>query len=274
MKIQILAILTLLFTAGCGAQKLPKIKGNKEVKDIYETVDDFTAIEIWGDFEVTIKRGEINQYHLKIDENLISVVDISVFDKVLKVKPTHNIQNSKKLELNITYTSLDAITLHDNVTLETLNKVAVDELTFTALDDAEFELDILVQDAVFLLNGDSKGDVQLKGGKAKMAFNENSYLKGDLNLETLEVEINKRADVSLEGDVASLKLTATGTSDVKAKDLESETANLIASGKADIYVYASKTLDLYAQGKSNIYVYGNPDITVDGLNDKSQIIKK
>ncbi|NNM23930.1 MAG: hypothetical protein HKO54_10280, partial [Flavobacteriaceae bacterium] len=51
-------------------------------------------------------------------------------------------------------------------------------------------------------------------------------------------------------------------------------ADLISSNSSDIYVRASKELKLYAQGKSYVYVYGNPEIVVDGLNDKSQIIKK
>jgi hypothetical protein len=107
-----------------------------------------------------------------------------------------------------------------------------------------------------------------------MVLNENAYLKSEMQLEDVDIEINKRADINLSGDVNNLKLTATGSTDIKAKKLKSVFADLIASNNSDIYVYASKELKLYAQGKSFVYVYGNPEIKVDGLNDKSQIIKK
>lgn len=274
MKQIITLCLSVILLTSCAAQKTPKIKGNREVTDIYKTLENFNGIDISGDVEVTLKRGEANGYHLKIDENLVGVLDINIVDGILKIAPSQIIQSSKKMELDITYTSLDQITLHDNVQLESLNKIDLDALVFTAFDSADYDLDLDITDGVFILNNNSKGDLKLKGGTQKMIFNENAYLKGDLYVDALEIEINKRADVRLSGDVADMKLTATGTSDVRAEDLKSEFANIIASGKADLYVYASKELQLYAQGKSFIYVYGNPNIKVEGLNDKSQIIKK
>lgn len=274
MKQLITLCLSILIFTSCSAQKLTKIKGNREITDIYNTLEEFDGIEIDGDFKVTLKRGESNGYHLKTDENLVAVISIEVVKGILQIKPTHNITSSKKLEIDITYTTLDEIVLRGNVEMKSMNKIDLNELKFSAFDNADYDLDMNVMDGVYILNNNSKGDLKLKGGKQKMIFNENAYVKGNFNIQELELEINKRADVSLKGDVGKLKLTATGTSDVRADDLESEFANVIASGKADIYMYASQELKLYAQGKSNIYVYGNPDIQVEGLNDKSQIIKK
>jgi inner membrane protein involved in colicin E2 resistance len=244
------------------------------VIDVYKTLEAFSGIDIHGDFKVTLKRGENNEYHLKTDNNLVAVIGIEVVDGVLQVKTSQDIQSSKRLELDITYVSLDAITLRDKVKLKSMNKIDLTDLIFTAFDNVHYDLDLNVINGVYVLNNNSKGELKLKGGVQKMIFNENSFLKGDFNFQELELEINDRADVSLKGDVTNLILTATGSSDVRAEDLESETANIIASGKADLYVYASKNLQLYGQGKSFIYVYGNPEIKVEGLNDKSQIIKK
>ncbi|GEQ86076.1 hypothetical protein ULMS_15840 [Patiriisocius marinistellae] len=274
MKKTITYLFIILGLMSCNAQKLPKIKGDKNVRDVYKTLEEFNAIEIEGNFDVTFTKGDTNEYHLRADENLVSVIDFQVFDGVLKIKPLYNITASKKLEIDITYNNVNAITLRGDIDLESKNKLDFDILTFTAFDDVDFDLDMNVNDATFILNNNTKGDVQLKGLKSRMIFNNNAYLKGDITLEELDVEINERSDVSLDGDVINLKLKATGNTDVKSKDLKAEFANLIASGKADIYVFASKELQLYAQGKSYIYVYGNPDIKVEGLNDKSQIIKK
>ncbi|MGJ8667026.1 MAG: GIN domain-containing protein [Patiriisocius sp.] len=274
MKKIIPNLCVILVLMSCNSQKLPKIKGDRNVQDVYQTLNDFNAIEIDGDFEVTLTKGDKTEYHIKADENIISVVDFQVFDEVLKIKPLYNITSSKRLEIDITYKDVSSITLKGDVDLKSKNKLDFDILTFNAYDNVEYDLDINVEDATFVFSGNTKGEIQLKGNKARYILNDNAYLKSDLVLEELDVEINKRADVNLKGDVIKLKLTATGNTDVKSKDLESEYANLIASGKSDIYVYASKELQLYAQGKSYIYVYGNPDIKVEGLNDKSQIIKK
>ncbi len=274
MKQLITICLTVVLLVSCSAQKLTKIKGNREVTDVYNSLEGFDGIDVYGDFKVTLKRGDKNSYHLKADENLVPVIAIEVVKGILQIKPTHNIQSSKKLEVDITYTTLNEISIRDNVTLMSMNKIDLADLKFSAFDNSNYKLDMNVADGIFLLNNNSKGDLKMKGGSQKMIFNDNAYVKGDFNLLNLEVEINSRADVSLKGNVDAMKLTATGTSDVKAKDFESEFADIIASGKADIYVHASKELKLYAQGKSFIYVYGNPEIKVEGLNDKSQIIKK
>jgi hypothetical protein len=80
--------------------------------------------------------------------------------------------------------------------------------------------------------------------------------------------------LEIEGVTTDFKLIATGSSDIKAKKLMATNAILNSSNSSDVYIYAGMTLSIYASGKSEIYVYGNPNIQVEGLNDKSQIIKK
>ena len=107
-----------------------------------------------------------------------------------------------------------------------------------------------------------------------MILNDNAFLKGDFVTDDLDLTVNKRADLDIKGDATNLKLTATGSSDIKAKKLRATYADLNASNSADIYVNATKELKVYTKGKSYVYVYGNPEIKIDGLNDKSKIIKK
>ena len=124
------------------------------------------------------------------------------------------------------------------------------------------------------LNGNTKGKLQMRSDEATMVLNDNAYLKGKLSVGNLALTVNKRADMKIEGDAEYLSLITTGSTDIKAKDLKVTNANLNASNTSDIYVYVSKELNIYAKGKSFIYVYGTPHIKVEGLNDKSQIIKK
>jgi hypothetical protein len=256
------------------AQKKPKIQGNKNVVDVYNTLEDFNAIEISDDLKVSITQTESNGYHLRTDENLAAVIKFDVVGDVLKIYSINRITSSKTIEIDITVTNIDEITLHGRSELKSMNRLSFEMLDFTALDDSVFDLDLDCKESYFILNGHTQGNLLLRGDKSKMILNENAYLDAEMTLLSLDVEVNKRSDIELNGEVEKLKITATGSTDIKAKRLRSAFADLVASNTSDIYVYASKELKLYAQGKSYIYVYGNPEISVDGLNDKSQIIKK
>ena len=264
----------LLVSVSVFAQKKLKIKGDKNVIDTYKTLEDFNAIEIDGDFKVNITQTPTNGYHIKTDQNLIEVVKFDILNGVLKIYLTHRITSFRDLEIDVTFDNIEAIKLIDGAELTSGNKLIFEELTFEANDDSQYKLDLQVANGTFLLNRSTKGNLQLKGQTVQMILNENAFVKGGVVLENLDMEVNERADIDFDGDVAILKLTASGSSDVKAKKLRATYADLNLSNTSDTHVYASQELKLYATGKSFVYVYGNPNITVDGLNDKSQIIKK
>lgn len=258
----------------CMAQKKPKIQGDKQVIDIFNTLEDYNAIDISDDLEVTISYGKTNGYHLKTDQNLVAIVKFEIVDEVLKIYTINRITSSKKLEIDLTTDGVEEITIKGDTKLTSKNKLVFNVFDFTVKDNASYKLDIDAKDATFILNKSSNGTLKMRGEKLKLVLNDNAYIKADVELDELDAEINNRADINLEGDARDLKLITSGSTDIKAKKLRAETANLNASNNSDIYLTVTKNLTLYAQGKSNIYVYGNPDIKVDGLNDKSQIIKK
>ena len=258
----------------CAAQKKPKIQGDKQVIDIYNTLEDYKSIEISDDLEVTMSYGLTNGYHLQTDQNLVAIVKFEIVEEVLKIYTENRITSSKKLEIDITTNGVEEITINGTSKLTSKNKLIFDTLDFTVKDNASYKLDIEANDATFVLNNSTQGSLMMRGTNLKLVLNDNAFIKADVQLAQLDAEINDRADINLEGDAGDFNLITSGSTDVKAKKLRTETANLNASNTSDIYVTVTKDLTLYAQGKSNIYVYGNPNIKVDGLNDKSQIIKK
>ena len=274
MKTKSMIIAMLFMSLTAFAQKKMKIDGNKVVTDVFKTLEDFHAIEIAGDLEVNLTQTADNGYHLKTDENLVDVIKFDILNGVLKIYSTHEIKKSKELVIDLTYIDIDASTLTGKAQLSSKNRLTFDKLLFTANDDSKYELDMHTKSATFNLGQSSKGDIQLKGDKAIMILNDNAFLKGDIVVDNLDLTVNKRADMDIDGDATNLKLTATGSSDIKAKKLRATYADLNASNSSDIYVNASKELKIYTKGKSNVYVYGNPEVKVDGLNDKSKIIKK
>jgi Putative auto-transporter adhesin, head GIN domain len=273
IKLLVVAILCLTILP-VAAQKKAKIKGSKVVVDVFENLDAFNEIEINDGLEVSLMQTNANGYSLKIDSNLVDVVKFKVMDSVLKIYQTHRITSSKKLELAVTFQNLNKMTLRNGAKIEGQNKFILDSLAMTVSDNSNFELDLETQVTNIIINGSSKGKIQLKSNEAKITLNDNAFLRGSLSIEDLNLTLNERSDINVEGDVINMNLITTGSTDIKAKNLKTTNASLQASNSSDIYLYVSKELGIYAKGKSNIYVYGTPHITVDGLNDKSQIIKK
>jgi hypothetical protein len=274
MNKKILLVVIFLMSLTVSAQKKAKIDGNKVVTDVFKTLEEFHSIEIGDNLEVNLTQTSDNGYHLKTDENLVDVIKFDILNGVLKIYSTHNIKKSKELIIDLTFVNVDAITLIGEAELNSKNRLTFKNLMFTANDDSKYELDMQVGNATFNLGQSSKGDIILKGNKTTMILNDNAFLKGDFVTDALDLTVNKRADLDIKGDVTNLKLTATGSSDIKAKKLRATYADLNASNSADIYVNATKELKVYTKGKSYVYVYGNPEIKIDGLNDKSKIIKK
>ena len=274
MNKKILLVVIFLMSLSVSAQKKAKIDGNKVVTDVFKTLEEFHSIEIGDNLEVNLTQTSDNGYHLKTDENLVDVIKFDILNGVLKIYSTHNIKNSKELIIDLTFVNVDAITLIGEAELNSKNRLTFENLMFTANDDSKYELDMQARNATFNLGQSSKGDIILKGNKTTMILNDNTFLKGDFVTDALDLTVNKRADLDIKGDATNLKLTATGSSDIKAKKLRATYADLNASNSADIYVNATKELKVYTKGKSYVYVYGNPEIKIDGLNDKSKIIKK
>ena len=266
----VLMILSLTITA----QKKPKIKGNKDVVEVFKNLDAFNQIEISDGLNVSLMQTTAEGYRLKADSNLIDVFKVEVVDSILKIYTTFKITSSKKQEIAITFKNLEKITLRNDAKVEGLNKFNLSEFMLDSYDGSDFELDVNSQKSIMNLNGRTNGKLQIKCDDAMMNLNDNSYLKGNLSIANLNLTLNKRADMKIEGDAENLNLITTGASDIKAKDLKVTYANLNASNTSDIYVYVTKEINIYAKGKSFIYIYGSPEIKVEGLNDKSQIIKK
>lgn len=264
----------LFFALSAIAQKKEKIKGNKEVVEVFNNLEAFNEIIISDGLEVSLMQTNSNGFGLKTDSNLVDVLKFEVVDSVLNIYQSKRITSSKKLEISVTFDKIEKLTLRQGSKIEGQNKFLLDTFMLDVFDKSDFDLDINSTKMTMNINNSSKGKIQLKSYESVITLNDNAYLKGSISIEDLKMVINKKADINIEGNADQLNLITTGSTDIKAKDLKVTNASLNASNSSDIYLYVSKELNIYAKGKSYIYVYGTPHITVEGLNDKSQIIKK
>jgi hypothetical protein len=274
MKKFVLIMILIAFSVSITAQKKEKLKGNKNVIDVFKTLEAFRAIEIGDNLKVSISQTGGNGYHLTADENLIGDINFEVIDSVLKIYTTSKITSSKKLEVILTFKKIDKITITDNVKLLSKSKLIFDDFALSAFDNTSFELDLNAKNSNFNVGKNASGKIHLRGETSLMRVNENGYLKGLISLDELEIIAQNRSDLNLSGDVESFQITATHAANIKGESLKTSISKLNFSNKSSIQVYASKSLTIYAKDKSKINVYGHPEIKIDGLNDKAQVIKK
>lgn len=99
MKKIILMLILAICVSNVFAQKKEKLKGNKIVTDVFNTLEGFNAVDIGDNLKVTISQAGNNGYHLMADENLVSDINFQVIDSVLKIYTTSNIVSKKNLKL-------------------------------------------------------------------------------------------------------------------------------------------------------------------------------
>jgi hypothetical protein len=274
MKKIVLMLILVICVTNVFAQKKAKLKGNKIVTDVFNTLEGFNAVDIGDNLKVTISQAGNNGYHLMADENLVSDINFQVIDSVLKIYTTSNIVSKKKLEIDLTVKNISNLTLRDDAKLTCSSKIYAKSLTFAAFDNASFKLDLKADNSYFRLAKSVSGEISLNGQKAVMMFDENSFMKGNVVLEELELKMTDRSDLDLSGEVNNLQFNGTGSGTLKGKDLKTTNSNVNIAESALVHIYTSKLLKIYAKDKSKIYVYGKPEIKVEGLNDKAEIIKR
>ncbi|EDM44688.1 hypothetical protein SCB49_13990 [unidentified eubacterium SCB49] len=256
------------------SQKLEKIKGNKEVVDVYETLEDFNSIQISNQLEVTLKQSDVNDYHLETDSNLLDVIVFEIIDGALHIFTNKEIQSSKELTLDINFIDIDKITLYDNSEVKGLNRFEMDSLSVMVLDDSEFKLDVLTDELIVTMSNDTKGDLAVKGANLNVILNDGASLKGDLTVNDCVFAFNDSSDFEMDGDAANINVTTTGDTQTDMSELRGENVSVNTSDDSEIVLNATKSLIVYAQDDSVISIYGNPDIIMEGFKDSSMLIKK
>lgn len=269
----LIILFALTITINLYSQKKSKIKGDKEVVDVFKNIESFNEIELSDGLDVFLMQSSSSSYQISADSNLINVIKLEVIDSVLKVYTTNRIVSSKKAEVHINFRYLDRIIINGSKA-EGKNNFNFNDVKIEVFQNSSFDFDIKAESLVLFMNNSSNGKLKLKSKKSEILLNNNALVKGNIVSDSLKLTVNKRADMKIEGNVDKLDLIATGSSDIKAKNLSVKYANLNASNSSDIYINTSKELNVYAKGKSFIYVFGNPEIKINGLNDKSRIIKK
>ena len=272
---KIVIVIIVLFSLQITAQKKLKIKGDKDVVTTTHFIEKgFNAIEIDDALEVSLNHGLTNSYVLTTDKNLQDIVQFSVNDSVLKIYTSNKITSSKKLEISLSFTNLEHITIKNDAEVKGEGVFESTVMYINAFNSSKFELDIKAEEVIVTMQRNAGGKLKTSSTNTTIMMTDRTDLKASVIANKTTVTLTKTAQLDLSGDSDMVAFNLKDSSKLDAKKMKASSADLYTSNNSDVYVYAGRNLELYAQGKSNVYVYGNPKIEVKGLTDKSKIIKK
>jgi len=255
------------------AQRKPKIKGNRNVIEVREDLPAFNAIQLNDNLSITLQGTSSAGYTLKADDNLIDVLKFEVMDSTLIISSSYRITAKKRLDININYTELNAITLK-NGKVEVKNIITSDELFIDTFGSSKLKLAANVMLMNVRMGGNSDGDFKIDADSLTVTLKDKVNLSIYGSGKTNNVMLQNNALLNLEGAVDSLSVHLIGNTNFKAAKYEAATvtAKLEESSKARINAF--KILDLSARGNTKTYLYGNPIITISEFLDTSQLHKK
>lgn len=273
-------ILSILFIAIlCSpmvAQKKAKIKGNKDVVEKAYTLSGFDAIEVYDDIEVTFTAGNLtNNYLLKADSNLQDVVKFEVTDSVLKISTTAKITSRKRLEIILNVTTIHSIKLYNDAELKQLGSLVVNEdFNVMGKDDSKMKLNISAQNINFSLSNDADAVVNLQAESIKMILSDKIDAEAILKTESLDLQMYKDAELSASGDAEKLRLSLVGKPILKAEKLMIRNADVMQHDGSQATLNCSKEIAVFLEGKSKLYLYNTPNVVMNGIKGKSELLKR
>ena len=263
-----MAILT-----SCSAQK--KIKGDKDVISVNGNLTTgINTIEVGEGIELELAQSNINNYILTTDRNLTSVIQFTVKDSVLQIKPSMRITSAKELHVYLKLQNPQHIILNDNTKLESPGMINVPDFSLIAREDSDFEFKLRSEEARFNLSGNAKGDVTVSTGKLDVKMTGRTNLKGDFDARDTTVTLADNAEFDVDGKSETLNLISSDRGDFEGRKFETEKAKITLSNRTKTEVNASESLTVFAVDKSSIFSYGKGEIAIDALSHDASIEKK
>lgn len=216
--------------AGCGKDGNCR-RGNQNINTEGRIVEDFTAIDLQGDYEVYLRLSEEEpQVKIEAESNIIERIETSIVGNALVLKNTKCIEPNKPVKVYITMNRLDAVTLLGAGSIQT-------------------------SDTFITTTG-------------KLSINMQGSGLIDLRTNTGEVDIKNSGNgrVFVWGSASYMNVLNTGDGVNNMYGLRVNEAEVDMRGKFDQFVYVTDTLRATLRSDANLYYDGSPVLVEDLLS--------
>lgn len=269
----IIILLIIFSTCVIHAQRKPKIKGNKSVIEVQESLPAFNAIKLRDDLEIRLQNAAEEGYYITADDNLIDVLKFKVEDSTLVISSFYNITSKKKLEITVNYNYLNEITLYDG-RIRMDGVITADELFINTYESSKLELNAEAQTININMEGNSSGDFNLNGEEMNFLLKDRIDVRIYTVSELNNIKMHKNASAKFEGTAAELHANLFESANFKGEKLEADKVFLISQDSPSADVYARNDFELTSSGSSKTHLYGNPKIEIIEFLDTSELHKE
>ncbi len=270
-----LGILFLCYTVGVNAQRKPRIKGNRDVTQVVESLPPFSRLELMDDLEIVLKRSAEEGFAITADDNLIDVIKFRVNDGTLFISSFYEITGKKELSITVSYNQLSEIIVSDGQLItgegERLN---ADLLKVTASGNSQLDLEGDVGQFNLQMGDNSKGDFTMTADSLVVQLRQKADAKLYVNSFAGSVSVGDNATLDLEGTSGTAEVEVRDSGRLRAEDFEVGRLTATCSGSSDTRILAIEQLQISLSGSSRCYLFGDPSIQLSTFKDTAEFFKR
>ena len=267
-------LLLLAFTTlASHAQRKPKIKGNRTVIEVKQSLPAFNKMEVSDDLDISLKRTTSEGYSITADDNLIDVLKFRVEDSTLVISSFYQITAKKKLEIEIGYTQLRSILLSEG-RIEAKDKINADMLSITSLGSSKVDLSADLGTLLISMEANSSGRFNITADSLSISMENRADASVYSNAFRNQLQMNGNSSLTWEGTADDLSASMMGDASLKAENLEVQEVNTSMEASSEARFFVLNTITLSQKGTSRCYLYGEPKIEVYQFTDAAELLKR
>jgi len=266
-------LLMAFTTLALHAQRKPKIKGNRTVIEVKQSLPAFNKIEVRDELDISLKRTTSEGYSITADDNLIDVLKFRVEDSTLVISSFYQITAKKKLEIEIGYTQLRSILLSEG-RIETKDKINTDMLSITSLGSSKIDLSADVGTLEISMEANSSGIFNITADSLSISMENRADASVYSNAFRNQLQMSGKSSLTWEGTADDLSASMMGDASLKAENLEVQVVNTSMEASSEALFFVLNTITLSQKGTSRCYLYGEPKIEVQLFTDAAELLKR
>jgi hypothetical protein len=256
----ILILLLFLPALACGSFTRNFVKGSGDIVTKTFDASGFDRVILEGFGDVYVQQGQTENLSVQTDDNLMSLLDIKVRGKELRlgIKPGFDISPSESITYNLTVQDLNGVTLAGSGNFY-VEPVKSNSLVVSILGSGNIDIKGLNANNLSLdLNGSG------------------NFTLADVNANKVDTSLRGSGDIKLEGNASAQSITISGSGNYLAGDLQTGSTDVSVPGSGNVTVWANDALNIKVSGSGDIQYYGKPtvDQSISGSGDITSLGEK
>jgi len=240
----ILILLLFLPTLACGSFRTNVATGSGHIVTKSFDVSGFDRVILEGFGDVYVEQGQTESLSVQTDDNLMSLLDIKVRGKELRlgIKPGFDVSPSESITYDLTVQDLNGVTLAGSGNFY-VEPVKSNSLALSILGSGNIDMKGLNANSLSIdLNG--SGNITL----------------ADINAKKVDTSLRGSGDIKLEGNASAQSTSISGSGNYLAGNLQTGTTDVSVPGSGNITVWVNDALNIKVSGSGDIQYYGKPTV--------------